>query len=126
MLSPATRPYPNDQQPDLFRLHEVDEKELIAGAGTAFPLARKAPAATKVLGGEDLSALFGLDMAQGTGPDAVLSSATAAEPKRAKATKGKMAPAVPGGKDTARSESGAGKRRKQSDARLKSRGSKKK
>src|SRR5258705_5272840 len=51
-----------DQQPELlFRLHELDEKELIAGAGTALPLARKAPAAKKVLGGEDLSALFGLD-----------------------------------------------------------------
>jgi uncharacterized Zn finger protein len=52
------------QQPELlFRLHEVDEKELIAGAGKALPLARKAPAAKKVLGGEDLSALFGLDIA---------------------------------------------------------------
>src|SRR6266851_1375204 len=56
-----------DQQPDLlFRLHDVDEKELIAGAGQALPLARKAPAAKKVLGGADLSALFGLEMA----PDA--------------------------------------------------------
>ena len=65
-----------DQQPDLlFRLHEVDEKELIAVAGKALPLAKEAPAAKKVLGGEDLSALFGLDMAQGTG----------AEPKRVKA-----------------------------------------
>src|SRR5713101_4323063 len=36
-----------DQQPDLlFRLHDVDEKELIAGAGQALPLAKKAPAAT--------------------------------------------------------------------------------
>src|SRR6266481_3486097 len=52
-----------DQHPDLlFRLHEVDEKELIAGAGKVFPLAKKAPAATKVLGSEDLSALFGLDI----------------------------------------------------------------
>src|SRR5437016_7063689 len=73
-----------DQQPELlFRLHEVDEKELIAGAGTALPLARQAPAAGKVLGGEDLSVLFGLDIVQGTGPDAGL-PATAAKPKRAK------------------------------------------
>jgi uncharacterized Zn finger protein len=76
-----------DQQPDLlFRLHDVDEKELITGAGQALPLAKKAPAAKKVLGGEDLSALFGLDMA----PDASL-----AKPKRRKAQAGKMAPAVP-------------------------------
>src|SRR5437899_2424429 len=48
-----------DQQPELlFRLHEVDEKELIAKAGKALPLARTTPDAKKVLGGEDLSALF--------------------------------------------------------------------
>src|SRR5260370_32363752 len=59
-----------DQQPDLiFRLHNVDEKELIAGAGTALPQAKKAPAASKVLGGEDLSLLFGLDMDQGAGAE---------------------------------------------------------
>ena len=94
-----------DQQPDLlFRLHDVDEKELIAGAGTALPQAKRAPAASKVLGGEDLSVLFGLDMAQGTGPDAGLSGATAVEPKRAKARAGKMVPAVPGGKGRVRAQ----------------------
>jgi uncharacterized Zn finger protein len=70
-----------DQQPELlFRLHEVDEKELIAGAGTALPLARKAPAAKKVIAGEDLSVLFGLDIAEGIGPDA---------PTKPKSTKGR-------------------------------------
>src|SRR5712691_9796523 len=60
-----------DEQPELlFRLHEVDEKELIAGAGTALPLSRQAPAAGKVLGGEDLSVLFGLEIAQDIGPEA--------------------------------------------------------
>src|SRR5580692_2793442 len=59
-----------DQKPELiFRLHSVDEKELIAGAGKALPMAKKAPAAGKVLGGEDLSELFGLDMAQDTRSD---------------------------------------------------------
>jgi len=58
-----------DQKPELlFRLHNVDEKELIAGAGKA-PLAKKAPARKKVLAGEDLSALFGLDMAPDDEPD---------------------------------------------------------
>jgi uncharacterized Zn finger protein len=57
-----------DQKPDLlFRLHDVDEKELIAGAGKAIPLAKKTPAAAKVLVDEDLSALFGLDMEQADG-----------------------------------------------------------
>ena len=107
-----------DQQPDLlFRLHDVDEKELIAGAGQALPLAKKAPAAKKVLGGEDLSALFGLDMA----PDA-----SPAKPKRQKAQAGKMAPAVPDGKGKVRVQGGASKRLKQSSVSGESRSSKKK
>jgi uncharacterized Zn finger protein len=57
-----------DQQPELlFRLHEVDEKELIARAADKRSLAKKRPAAPKLLSdGEDLSALFGLDMVQNT------------------------------------------------------------
>ncbi|MDR3726335.1 MAG: SWIM zinc finger family protein [Terracidiphilus sp.] len=51
-----------DQQPELlFRLRAVNEKELIASAGKSMPRAQKSPA--KVLGGEDLSKLFGLDLA---------------------------------------------------------------
>jgi uncharacterized Zn finger protein len=102
-----------DQQPDLiFRLHNLDEKELIAGAGTALPHARKAPAGSKVLDGEDLSSLFGLDIAQGTGTDARLL--------------GKRVPAVPGGKGKVRAQGSAGKRRQQATAAPGSRGSKKK
>src|SRR6266571_4514821 len=42
-----------DQQPELlFKLHEVDEKELIAKAGDALPLAKRGPAAAKVLGSD--------------------------------------------------------------------------
>jgi uncharacterized Zn finger protein len=107
-----------DQQPDLlFRLHDVDEKELIAGAGQALPLAKKVPAARKVLGGEDLSALFGLDMA----PDA-----SPAKPKRQKAQAGKMVQAVPDGKGKVRVQGGASRRLKQSSVSGDSRGSKKK
>lgn len=59
-----------DRQPELiFRLHNVDENELIARVGTALPQAAKAPAAGKLLGDEDLSAIFGLDMAEEAGPD---------------------------------------------------------
>ena len=93
-----------DQQPDLlFRLHAVDEKELIAGAGKALPLSKKAPAATKVLAGEDLSALFGLEIASGP-----------AEPKRAKARAGKMVPAVPVGTGKVHAQVSASRGRKQS------------
>jgi uncharacterized Zn finger protein len=52
-----------DQQPEfLFRLRGVDEMELIANAGKTTPLAKRGPAAGKLLGGEDLSELFGLDL----------------------------------------------------------------
>jgi uncharacterized Zn finger protein len=54
-----------DQQPELlFRLREVDEKELIVNAGKALPRAKASSSAAKVLGGEDLSKLFGLDIAE--------------------------------------------------------------
>lgn len=54
-----------DQQPELlFKLNEVDETELIANAGEGLPLATKAPDAGKTLDGEDLSAMFGLELAQ--------------------------------------------------------------
>jgi uncharacterized Zn finger protein len=56
-----------DHQPELlFKLHKVDEKELIAKAGKELPLGGKAPAPEKTLGREDLSAIFGLEMAQTT------------------------------------------------------------
>src|SRR5580704_7600290 len=60
-----------DHQPELlFRLRELDEKELIVKAGKALPLTKQAPAAGKVLGDENLSDIFGLDMAQSIGTDA--------------------------------------------------------
>ena len=74
-----------DEQPELlFRLHEVDEKELIAKAGKALPLAKQRPVASKVLGSEDLSSIFGLDMAPGIDTDGGMVGA-ATKPKRAKA-----------------------------------------
>ena len=100
-----------DHQPELlFRLHSLDEKELIAGAGKALPQAKRAPAAGKVLGGEDLAALFGLEMGQGSGADA-------AKPKRAKARVGKKVSAVARGKGKARAKGGAGRRGKRIDNR---------
>ena len=59
-----------DQQPELlFRLRGVDENDLILRAGTSVPLSAKGPDAGKVLGGEDLADIFGLDMAADTGPE---------------------------------------------------------
>ncbi len=58
-----------DHQPELlFRLRAVDEKDLIVNAGQAIPLSKQGPAAAKVLGDDDLSDIFGLDMAQPSSP----------------------------------------------------------
>ena len=100
-----------DQQPELlFKLHAVDEKELIANAGKELPLARKAPGAEKALGREDLAEIFGLEMAQTADPEAEL-AVKAAKPGRAKplakqkpkaARTLKKDSAAPAGKDKAR------------------------
>jgi hypothetical protein len=102
-----------DQQPELlFRLHKADEKELIAQVGEALPLATEKPAASKVLDSEDLSGIFGLDMAQGAGADAGLSGAAGVKPKPAKPRAGKKAAAVGAGKDTPRARRRSSKRPK--------------
>lgn len=52
-----------DDQPELlFRLRNVDEKELISRAGHAVPLSRKGPAPERVLADDGLAELFGLDL----------------------------------------------------------------
>ncbi|MFI5394907.1 MAG: SWIM zinc finger family protein [Candidatus Binatia bacterium] len=74
-----------DERPELlFTLREVDEKELIAKAGTGLRLTKKGPAAEKVLDGGDLSEIFGLEMAQDAQP------ATEAPKKKVKPKRGKM------------------------------------
>src|SRR5271166_3456414 len=60
-----------DRQPELlFRLRAVDETELVAGLDTALPLSKTGPAAGKVLDTDDMSALFGLDLAAAEVPAA--------------------------------------------------------
>ena len=67
-----------DVQPELlFRLRAVDERDLIAQIDSALPLAAVAPASGKLLEADDLSALFGLELAGGDLP------APPAGPKRA-------------------------------------------
>ena len=116
-----------DQQPELiFRLHNINERELIARAGSALPQAKKAPAAGKVLGDEDLSAIFGLDIAQEAGPDGGLGTATSTRTKPRAPRAGKPLPDLRAGKDKVRAQGRAGERRKQATAPLKSPGSRKK
>jgi len=81
-----------DRQPELlFQLHEVDQAELIAKAGKELPLAKAGPARSKVLGSEDLSGMFGLEMAQGTGN---VSAVPDGKPRLRKARAGKTVTAV--------------------------------
>ena len=90
-----------DQQPELlFKLHEVDEKELIAKASKGLPLARKGLVAEKILGSDDLSAIFGLEMAQGKDPEAELSGRET-KPRRAKTLAEKRDKAARAGKGVA-------------------------
>lgn len=57
-----------DHKPELlFRLRAVDEMELIVSAGKAAPLTKQGPGPGKVLGGDDLADMFGLDMAESVG-----------------------------------------------------------
>jgi uncharacterized Zn finger protein len=59
-----------DKQPELlFKLHQVDQNELIAKAGKGFPLTRKRPNVERILGRDDLSELFGLDLVQDATPN---------------------------------------------------------
>ncbi len=77
-----------DHKPELlFRLNNVDEKELIATAGKDLPMTKAAAASSRVLGG-DLSDIFGLDMAADTGAEAAAVKKKAVTPaKKAKAKK---------------------------------------
>jgi hypothetical protein len=67
----------------LFALRKVDEQQLIAQAGAGLPLAKKRPAAGKVLDDGGLSELFGLELAKDAPPVA------AAAGKQAKPGRGK-------------------------------------
>lgn len=68
----------------LFRLRAVDENELIAGVDSSALLAKAGPASGRVLEGDDLSAMFGLDIAERDPP-------TAASPRAARSKPGAKA-----------------------------------
>jgi uncharacterized Zn finger protein len=57
-----------DAQPELlFRLRAVDENELVAHMDQALPMSKASPAAGKILASDDLSSIFGLEMAGADG-----------------------------------------------------------
>lgn len=73
-----------DGSPELlFKLRGVDESELLANADQHIPLKTSAPAAAKVLADGQVSALFGLEMAEQGWSDCP----TGAKRQRAKASK---------------------------------------
>ena len=99
-----------DRQPELlFRLRAVDELELIVNAGRATPMAKQGPAAGKLLGGEDLSEIFGLDMAQNAS-----AGAGSAERKPAKPKRERKAAAAPEAKRKPRKQAASTQRPKRS------------
>ena len=56
-----------DHQPELlFALRKVDQQDLIATAGSDFSTKGRRPAGTKVLASDDLSEMFGIEMAPAT------------------------------------------------------------
>ena len=84
-----------DEHPELlFRLHEIEEEELIAKAGKVLPKAKERPAGSRVLGSEDLSDIFGLEMAPGTETDAGRSALTGSKGKTGKVRADKKATAT--------------------------------
>ena len=79
-----------DQKPELlFHLRAVDENDLVAHIDTGLPLAKKGPDAGKVLETDDLSALFGLDMAEGFAAGADLPAPQPARKEKKRRTRGK-------------------------------------
>ena len=70
-----------DQQPELlFTLRKVNHVDLVAHAGTALSTTRAKPASGRVLAADDLSAMFGIDMAPEATPTSPLPKAMRAKP----------------------------------------------
>ena len=94
-----------DQQPELlFTLRRVDAKDLVARAGAGLPLAKKAPAAGKILDQSKLAEVFGIEMADAIVPDLRAKAAAAkkktpvkkkAPARKKKAVKRKAATGAP-------------------------------
>jgi uncharacterized Zn finger protein len=79
-----------DEQPELlFRLRAVDEKDLLANLDATVPLSATGPAAGKILQTDDISALFGLDIAEDADPSTVQTPPAPPKPARKRNTRAK-------------------------------------
>src|SRR5713226_3602570 len=70
-----------DHQPELlFTLRKVDQQDLIATAGSDLSMTRKGPAGAKVLESDDLSGMFGIEMAPTPQPKRAAASKITTKP----------------------------------------------
>jgi uncharacterized Zn finger protein len=77
-----------DHQPELlFTLRKVNQRDLIAQAGTSMSRTRKVPSSKKVLDSGGLSELFGIDMAADPGPRPPKRAPAATRKKRPQSAK---------------------------------------
>jgi hypothetical protein len=77
-----------DHQPELlFTLRNVDSKDLIAKAGADLSKKHKGAAGVKVLASDDLSEMFGIEMAPATPPKRAAVSTVATKPSTAPSSK---------------------------------------
>ena len=73
-----------DHQPELlFTLRKVDQQDLIAKAGSDLSVTRKGPAGAKVLESDDLSGMFGIEMAPTPQPKRAAASTITTKPSTA-------------------------------------------
>jgi len=84
-----------DRQPELlFRLHKLDETELIRSAGTDPGLTRKRNNSPNILASGDLAELFGLELSQSKVSSAPRPASRASKRKSAKKRKAKISGSV--------------------------------
>jgi uncharacterized Zn finger protein len=77
-----------DHEPELlFALRKVDVQDLITGASTTLPQKRKGPASTRVLETDDLSAVFGIEIAHDAAPPAGARAPRKVAPRKASTAK---------------------------------------
>lgn len=82
-----------DNEPELlFRLRNVDARELLTDLDATARLAKKGPDKDKVLEGDDLSALFGLEMALDAPVVTPAAAQRQSKPARTRAAKAKTKP----------------------------------
>jgi uncharacterized Zn finger protein len=99
-----------DKQPELlFRLRAVNENELVAHIDQSLPMSKTGPAKGKVLDADDLSSMFGLDMAGAETPPVI---AVEGKPPRASRKAATRPVARPRTKPVADKKAASGRRPK--------------